>query len=272
MFREAPERFVAARDALVKQLREQDRQQDAVLVKSLRKPTVVTWTLNQLAVRDTGGVRALLDAGAQVRSVQQAALSSSKGASERLREATSSRRAAVTRLINVAREILADVGKVSISDTHVQAIERALETASIDHEAGKHLLEGTFETPPQDSPGFGDVSGLFAVPDLPPATEHPAEPDRSRPEEQGEGNACGRPVAVIGSAPSPGQGRRGPEGPQGPGCGGPLRHRAGGDAEAPGCGGGEAPCCRGRSSRVGVGGRARGTRRGRSRLGPGLIR
>ena len=166
LFREAPERFVAARDELVKQLRNEDRPQDATAVKALRKPTVVTWTLNQLAARDTAGVRALLDAGADVRSVQQAALSSSKGASERLREASSARRTAVTNLTNVAREILADAGKVSISDTHVQAIGRALEMASTDPDAGRHLLEGTFESPPQDLPGFGDVAGLFAVPDL----------------------------------------------------------------------------------------------------------
>jgi hypothetical protein len=182
LFREAPERFVSARDALAKRLRDESRPEDAATVKALRKPTVVTWTLNQLASRDTEGVRALLDAGADVRAVQQAALSSSKGAGERLRKASAARRSAVTRLINVAREVLADAGKVSVSDTHVNAIRRALETSSTDPDAGQRLLEGIFESPPKDAPGFGDVAGLVVVPTpIPERQKAPASSGRAKP-------------------------------------------------------------------------------------------
>ena len=80
LYRGAPESFIAARDAQVERLRADGHGDDAAAVKALRKPTVVAWALNQLAVRDPDGMRALLEAGGEVRAAQQAALSSKRGA------------------------------------------------------------------------------------------------------------------------------------------------------------------------------------------------
>ena len=46
LFRDTPERFIAARDALVARLREEGRTTEAAIVKALRKPTVVAWALD----------------------------------------------------------------------------------------------------------------------------------------------------------------------------------------------------------------------------------
>ena len=171
LFGEAPEGFIAARDELVRQLREDDRAADAAAVKAMRKPTVVTWTLNQLAARDPDGVTALLDAGSEVRAVQRAALSSTKGAADRLKEASASRRSAITALTTTARGVLEDAGRASTQ--HIDAVRRALETASTDPDAGDRLRTGTFERPPENASGFGDLAGLTLVPDLlPPGPEH----------------------------------------------------------------------------------------------------
>ena len=102
LFRESPEAFIAARDALASRLREDGRGDDAATVKALRKPTVVAWALNQLSDRDPDGVRALVAAGAEVRAAQQAALSSKRGAAERLRSAGAARREAVGTLSSSA--------------------------------------------------------------------------------------------------------------------------------------------------------------------------
>ena len=99
LFHEPPEAFIATRNALERRLRDEGRTEDAAAVKALRKPTVVAWALNRLADRDVEGVRALIDAGAAVRAAQQAALSSKRGATARLREATNARRAAVASLV-----------------------------------------------------------------------------------------------------------------------------------------------------------------------------
>lgn len=161
LFREAPEDFVTARERLAATLREHGRADDARVVKALRKPTVVAWALDQLCVRDPDGVRNLLDAGAEVRAAQQGALSSKRGAAERLQAASGARKGAVAHLTAVAVAALAERG--ASSDAHGDALTRALETCSIDADAGARLSAGTFERPPAASTGFGEMFGLTSI-------------------------------------------------------------------------------------------------------------
>jgi hypothetical protein len=161
LFREAPETFIPARNALERRLRDEGRAEEAATVKALRKPTVVAWALNQLSERDPNGIRALLEAGAEVRAAQQAALSSKRGATARLREATSARRAAVATLATAAAAELADAGRGA--DAHAEAITQALDAASVDSAAGETLVAGTFERPPTEPAGFGSVFGLSSI-------------------------------------------------------------------------------------------------------------
>jgi hypothetical protein len=160
LYREAPETFIQARNALATQLREQDRPDEAAAVKALRKPTVPAWALNQLAARDPDGVGALLDAGAELRAAQQAAVSSDRKAN-RLREATDARRGAVARLMLVAERLFDDTGRAA--GGHLDEVRAALETASVDEEAGERLRAGTFERPPEVASGFDEVFGLTVV-------------------------------------------------------------------------------------------------------------
>jgi hypothetical protein len=161
LFYGPPEGFVAARDALAAQLRSDGRTEEATAVKRLRKPTVVAWALDQLATRDPDGVQELLQAGAEVRAAQQAALSSKRGAAERLRAAGLARAAAVTRLAAVAAAALQEAGKPP--GAHADAIAGALGVSAIDGEAAAMLVAGTFERPPAAGASFGDVFGLTAL-------------------------------------------------------------------------------------------------------------
>ena len=125
VFRADPDGFVAARNGLAARLAAEGRTDDAAAIKALRKPTVAVWALNQLHDRDAEGVTALLDAGAELRAAQQAALSSSKGGAERLRTATVARRAAVAQLVESASGALTEAGRSA--DSQVGAIAGALE-------------------------------------------------------------------------------------------------------------------------------------------------
>ena len=158
LFREMPERFITARDALVARLRDEGQSAEAASVKALRKPTVVAWALDQLVVRDPDGLHALLDAGAEVRAAQQAALSSKRGAADRLRAAGAARRAAVADLAAVSIAALEEAGRGA--GAHIDAIVQALEMCSVDPDAGAALAAGTLERPPVAGAGFGDVFGL----------------------------------------------------------------------------------------------------------------
>ena len=163
VFRADPDGFVAARNDLAARLAADDRTDDAAAVKALRKPTVGVWALNQLHERDAEGVTALLDAGAELRAAQQAALSSSKGGAERLRTATVARRAAVARLVESASGVLTDAGRSA--DNQVAAMTSALEVASFEAEPGRELATGTMQRVPDAPGGFSEVFGLTAVPD-----------------------------------------------------------------------------------------------------------
>src|SRR4051794_41888804 len=92
LFRTPPDRFVAERDALVKELRAAGRDDDAAAVKALRKPTATVWALNQLAARESGGLAALFEAGRALRAAQSEAIAGSS--SNALVEAGGARAAA----------------------------------------------------------------------------------------------------------------------------------------------------------------------------------
>lgn len=109
--------------------------------------------------RDPSAVRELLDAGAELRAAQQATLSSSGTGADRLRAATSARRTSVSRLAQVAGDLLEEAGRGVRADE----IASALEAASVDEEIGSRLSTGTLERPPPPVSGFGDVFGLTAV-------------------------------------------------------------------------------------------------------------
>ena len=179
LYREPPERFVTARDALVRSRRDAGDAAAATSIKALRKPTVPAWALDQLADRDPHGVEALLEAGAELRAAQRAAVSSTKHAG-RLREATTARRAAVAALADLASRTLTDAGRPP--GPHLEDVVATLEAASVNDAAAALLRTGTFDRPMRDTVGFGDVFGLQAVPDLAPEDDDEAEPPTTEPE------------------------------------------------------------------------------------------
>ena len=162
LFRVAPERFIVERDALVKQLRADGRDEDATAVKALRRPTAVVWALNQLASRDPDGLTGLFDAGRGLRAAQQAALTGKGG--DELVGAAAARRAAVTQLTTSAVGILDEAGQRGANQA--DAIASALEAASTDPAAGADLAAGTLQKLPATTGdlGFGDVPTIATVP------------------------------------------------------------------------------------------------------------
>jgi hypothetical protein len=163
LYREPLQGFIAARDAVVKALRDAGRAEEASRVKALRKPSVPAWALNQLADRDPEGIQTLLHAGAEIRAAQQAALSSEKHA-DRLREATAARRTVVDRLSILAADILVEAGHSATS--HAADVRATLEATSVDTDAADRLRAGTLDRAIAEAVGFGDMFGLRSVPDV----------------------------------------------------------------------------------------------------------
>ena len=159
LYRGPPEGFIGARDALVKRLRDEGRDDDAAEVKKLRRPTVAAWALDRLAVDASNTIGELLDAGAELARAQRATLSGRDP--QALRDATTTRRELVARLTEMAVEVLRDAGRSP--DAHVEDIRGTLEAASVDEAVAERLRAGTLDRTVQPSAGFGDMAGLQLV-------------------------------------------------------------------------------------------------------------
>ena len=141
--------FVGARDELAKQLRTDDRREEAEQVKALRKPPVAVWLVNQVARERELDVRRLLDAAEALRKAQAAG-------SEEFAEARRDETHALERIAGAAREIARREG------TGQAAVDRAMQTvrAAAASDAGRELLRHGRLTEELSPVGFEALSGL----------------------------------------------------------------------------------------------------------------
>jgi hypothetical protein len=173
-----PEEFVAARDALARQLRKDGDAAAARRMAGLRRPTVVAWAVNQAARRRPELVTDLVEAGERLRQAQRRALSGLRGGA--LRTAGSERRRAVERLLAEAASVLEESGRSP--EAHRDAIAATLQSASVDEAAAAAVRAGTLDRELAAPSGFGEVAGLQLLqpPPEPEAPERPASPARRR--------------------------------------------------------------------------------------------
>jgi hypothetical protein len=166
--------FVKVREALVRDLKREQRADEAADVHALRRPTVAVWGINQMAHGDGDRVAALVEAGRELEALQQ----EGAGAREELRAATRARRALLDQLTDVAASY------TERPDTSRGAIAATLDAASLDPELRDDLARGRLTT--ELSPAvrfFGDLgdAGDLAGDDAPaPGRRVPArEPRKS---------------------------------------------------------------------------------------------
>ena len=153
LYAQPPDGFIAARDALVKDLKGAGKDDEAAAVKKLRRPSVVAWAVNQAAREAPDQVTSLREAGQALRRAQRKALSG--GGGDELRAATDERRAVVQQLVAVAVAAIGARGA-----THRDAIAATLEAAAIDDELGERLSAGTLDKEAQPTAGFGALEGF----------------------------------------------------------------------------------------------------------------
>lgn len=174
-----PADFTRARNDLVQRLKQAGQADAAAGVKQLRKPTVPLWAVNQLARRHPDEVRALLDAGDQLRAAQQAAL---RGESRELRTATAEERKLLNGLTQRGEDLLREAGH----SADPKRIAGTLRAAAVDP-AGRELLEQGRLSEELEATGFGALAGL-EIPSKPTpkekTTKEPSPAVRRRQEER----------------------------------------------------------------------------------------
>ena len=118
--------FTAARNALASRLKKAGAVEDAERIKSLPKPSVAAWAVNQLFWKHRIAFDRLLDAGERFRKAQTAQLA---GKSADLRVPLEARRAALSELSTHAAKILAEGGNAATPDT-MRRVTTTLEALS----------------------------------------------------------------------------------------------------------------------------------------------
>lgn len=153
------EQFTAARNELVRRL-EQAGDPGAAEVRTLAKPTLPVWAINQLARRDPLAVRRLLAAGDALRKAQERALR--PGGAAQLGKVQADVREVVRRLTEGARGVLAEAGRPATAAT-LDRVAATLSAAATDEAARPALKAGRLEAELQAS-GFEALAGM----ELPP--------------------------------------------------------------------------------------------------------
>ena len=148
--------FVAARDAMARELAKAGEKDAAATVRALRRPTQAAEILNALARSDRATVDRLVRAGGALRKALE------KGDRAKVEKARDDIAAATEELVAAAR---AAGGERVVND-----VTATLQAAAADADAAAHLRQGRLERP-LDPPGFDVLAGLTFG-----AAKRPAKP------------------------------------------------------------------------------------------------
>jgi hypothetical protein len=146
--------FTATRNWLSKEL-------GSAEIRTLKKPNVAAWTINQLVRAHPDEVEELFEVTGTLRNVQRHVLSG--GRASELREAGEERAKVVARLTKLAEAILEASGRPATPST-LSAIRDSFIATASDDEGAERLRNGRLER--ELAPGaFVDVGGLTLVPE-----------------------------------------------------------------------------------------------------------
>lgn len=151
--------FVAARDALARRLKGEDRAPEAAAVKALRRPTLAAWAVNQVVRADNDAYDELVAAGQAVQKAQRKALSGVRDSG--LRGAAATRRGLVEALTDRAASVLVDAG--ARPDSHLEDVAATFEAASADPDAAEAVGRARLSAPVRVTTDFSGTSALLAM-------------------------------------------------------------------------------------------------------------
>ena len=159
--------FVRERDDLAKRLNREGDREAGARVKTLRKPTVGAWALNQAVRRRRAETDALLATGTRLRAAHADLLTGGDPAV--LREAMDEERSLTTSLADCAEAIASETGKSGPALR--ERVRSTLHAATVDEEAREELARGRFVRE-REAVGLGPFGGD-------PATAAPARTKRA---------------------------------------------------------------------------------------------
>jgi hypothetical protein len=153
--------FTPARDAAAKKWRGEGDRESAEVLKRLRKPNLVAWSLNRVRRAEPGVVDELLAAGERLQEAQRKLVS--EGERGLLRDAAADERALVGRVADLAAAELRTVGHAANADTQSKLFA-TLHAAASNDDVRAMLAEGRLISDHELSDlGLGDSGALVAT-------------------------------------------------------------------------------------------------------------
>ncbi len=147
--------FTGARNALAARLKQNGRANDANLVKTLTKPSVSAWTVNQLYWNHRKAFDELLAAGQRIRKAQTSGV-----AGKGMRDSLDARREVLVQLSDLATSLLSEAGHNPGPDT-LRRITTTLEALSALGSLEDGPTPGRL-TQDVDPPGFESLASFMA--------------------------------------------------------------------------------------------------------------
>ncbi|HSD47338.1 MAG TPA: hypothetical protein VLB87_11990 [Pyrinomonadaceae bacterium] len=159
--------FTSARNALAARLKQSGRANDANLVKTLSKPSVSAWTVNQLYWNHRKAFDSLLAAGQRIRKAQTSGL-----AGKGMRESLDARREVLVQLSDLATSLLTEAGHNPGPDT-IRRVTTTLEAISALGSPADGPTLGRLSQD-VDPPGFESLASFMAGAFTTKASSEPA--------------------------------------------------------------------------------------------------
>lgn len=154
------QRFTGRRNELAARLSRAGEAEAAQAVRSLSKPTVAAWALNQLSHSEPKRRDALLEAGKALREAQEKLVEGKAGAAE-ARKAGEAEREMVAEVVEEAQQLAAAEGK-PLSPAAVERARQTLHAVALDDQVRLEFEQGRLADDHQ-------AVGLGPVPAGPPA-------------------------------------------------------------------------------------------------------
>jgi hypothetical protein len=157
LYAEEPATFIARRTALARELRQQGRKELAQAVGALRRPTLSVWAADRLHEASPADLRALLDAGRQLREAQLGALEGR--ATDDFRSLMAAHSGALQRAVEAAAATAAGGGH-PLSGVDQQRLQATLRSVSLGPPEVQAALEAGRLTSDRGPEGFGGLEGI----------------------------------------------------------------------------------------------------------------
>jgi hypothetical protein len=144
LYREPPDRFIAARDQLAKDLRSAGEPDEAARVKRLRRPTVAAWIVNRAALEAAEEVEEFAAASRELADAQANAIGGDDDSVAAWRAAAAREREAITAVLEAADRLAREAGHAP-SARAMELVEETLRAVSADAELRERVVAGRLE-------------------------------------------------------------------------------------------------------------------------------